>query len=79
VRISERGVDERVKELRRTEPHPPEHLSCTQSYRDLERKRALDNAQADGEDFNVVEDAIFRNVFRKAKDGKSGLGSGGGW
>ena len=60
---------------------------------DLERKGALDNAQADGEDFDIaVEDAISDRpskrakgsgdsnrprVSRKARDGKFGFGGAG--
>jgi rRNA-processing protein EBP2 len=66
---------------------------CARSDRDLERKGALDNAQADGEDFDVaVEDAIADRpskrakgsgdsnrpkMSRKARDGKFGLGGAG--
>lgn len=58
------------------------------SYDDLERKGALDNAQADGEDFDVaVEDAVSdrpskrakgdpkrAKMSRNARDGKFGFG-----
>ena len=63
------------------------------SHKNLERKGALDNAQADGEDFDVaVEDAISDRpskrakgprdsgrpkISRKARDGKFGFGGAG--
>jgi rRNA-processing protein EBP2 len=88
---AKKDMGERIKGLKRSELWF--RLSRARSYRNLERKGALDNAQADGEDFDVaIEDAISDRpskrakgsgdsdrpkVSRKARDSKFGFGGAG--
>ena len=90
---TKKDMDERIKGLKRSKLRFQYVLLARLSHGGLERKGALDNAQADGEDFEVaVEDAIsdrpskraksFGNsdrpkVSRKARDGKFGFGGAG--
>jgi len=90
---AKKNMDERIKGLKRSKLRFRDVHRASLSYNDLERKGALDNAQADGEDFDVaVEDAISDRpskrakgpgdskrpkMSRKARDGKFGFGGAG--
>lgn len=88
---AKKDLDERVRGLKRSKLHS--RCLVLPSYNTLERKGALDNARADGEDFDVaIEDAISDRpskraksfgdsdrpkTSRKARDSKFGFGGGG--
>jgi len=90
---AKKDMDERIKGLKRSKPQSLSLYSASSSHCDSERKGALDNAQADGEDFDVaVEDAISdrpskrargpgdsqrSKMSRKARDSKFGFGGTG--
>lgn len=90
---AKKDMDERIKGLKRSTSPFWGPSRAPNSHRDLERKGALDNVQADGEDFDVaVEDAISdrpqkrakdsgdsnrHKMSRKARDGKFGFGGAG--
>ena len=90
---AKKDMDERIKGLKRSKFHSRYVCIAPLSYSDLERKGALDNAQADGEDFDVaVEDAVSDRpskrargsgnpdrpkMSRKSRDSRFGFGSAG--
>ena len=90
---AKKDMDERIKGLKRSKARFWNVYRAPWSHCDLERKGALDNAQADGEDFDIaVEDAISDRptkrtkgsgdssrpkMSRKARDGKFGFGGAG--
>ena len=64
---TKRDMDERIKGLKRSKSHFGGRLSCALAYRDLEWKVALDNAQADEDFDDAVEDAISDRPSKRAK------------
>lgn len=90
---AKKDMDERIKGLKRSKFHSQYVCLTLLPHSDLERKGALDNAQADGEDFEVaVEDAIsdrppkrakgsgnqnHPKMSRKGRDSKFGFGGAG--
>jgi len=90
---AKKDMDERIKGLKRSTFRFRDARHVHLTYSDIERKGALDNAQADGEDFDVaVEDAISDRpskrakgpndsdrpkMSRKSRDGKFGFGGAG--
>ena len=65
---AKKDMDERIKGLKRSKLQSQCFRLAPLSHGYLERKGALDNAQADGEDFDVVvEDAMSERPSKRAK------------